>query len=378
MGRFFGLLLLVGVVGAASARGAAASGWSLQHTPNPAGATSSHLNGVSCASGSACTSVGYYDNGTTDLTLAERWNGTKWSIQKPPTPSGGTGLELTGVSCTSASACTAVGYYYNGTTDVTLAERWNGTKWSIQKPPNPTGGTDSQLDGVTCTSGSACTAVGEYYSGTAQVTLAERWNGTKWSLQTTPNPTGAPDSGLLGVSCTSKSACIAVGFAYAYATLAERWNGTKWSLQTTPNPTDSTESQLYGVSCASASACSAVGYYFSDATLTLGERWNGTKWSLQTTANPVGATASQLNGVYCTSVSACTAVGYYGNGTTDVTLAERWNGTKWSIQKPPNPTGGMDNELYGVSCSSRSACTAVGYYNNGSADRTLVERWKGG
>jgi hypothetical protein len=30
------------------------------------------------------------------------------------------------VSCASAKACTAVGGYNNGTTGVTLAERWNG------------------------------------------------------------------------------------------------------------------------------------------------------------------------------------------------------------------------------------------------------------
>jgi hypothetical protein len=44
---------------------------------------------------------------------------------------------LYGVSCTSATACTAVGYYTNsGGTDVTLAEGWNGTSWAIQVTPS--------------------------------------------------------------------------------------------------------------------------------------------------------------------------------------------------------------------------------------------------
>jgi hypothetical protein len=81
------------------------------------------------------------------------------------------------VSCTSATACTAAGFYSNATTTVTLAERWNGTTWSIQTTPNPTGGSGSTLDGVSCASAKACTAVGGYNNGTTGVTLAERWNG---------------------------------------------------------------------------------------------------------------------------------------------------------------------------------------------------------
>jgi hypothetical protein len=62
----------------------------VQSTPNPSGALFSELNGVSCASASACTAVGYYGisfNGFTynEGTLAEAWNGTTWVIQ--PTPS---------------------------------------------------------------------------------------------------------------------------------------------------------------------------------------------------------------------------------------------------------------------------------------------------
>jgi hypothetical protein len=41
------------------------------------------------------------------------------------------------------------------------------------------------LNGVSCTSVSACTAAGSYYYGAAgpRRTLIERWNGTTWQLQ---------------------------------------------------------------------------------------------------------------------------------------------------------------------------------------------------
>ena len=124
------------------------------------------LNGVSCSSTSECTAVGNYYIGMSPVMVAQRWNGTKWSTQRTPTPTGASSTALDGVSCVSASACTAVGYYNNSTASVTLAERWNGTKWSIERTPNPNGASNSELDGVSCVSASACTAVGYYINST--------------------------------------------------------------------------------------------------------------------------------------------------------------------------------------------------------------------
>jgi hypothetical protein len=53
--------------------------------------------------------------------------------------------------------------------------------------------------------------VGNYQSGKhAHVTLAERWNGTSWSIQATPNPPGLR-AGLSAVTCPSAGVCTAVG-----------------------------------------------------------------------------------------------------------------------------------------------------------------------
>jgi hypothetical protein len=269
----------------ASAAVAAASGWTIEQTPNLTGGSDIILHDVSCASASVCTAVGDYYNGIARVTLAERWDGIKWSILHTPNPTGSTDSVLLGVSCVSAGACTAVGDYYNGTADVPLAERWNGTKWSIQHAPNPIANHGVLgMPGVSCVSASACVAVGGYFNGTAWVTLAERWDGIKWSILHTPNPTVTRGGtlGLEGVSCASASACTAVGNSFngsAQVTLAERWNGTKWSTQHTPNPTDASDkTTLGGVSCASGSACTAVGDYVRGVPyvyVTLAERWTG-------------------------------------------------------------------------------------------------------
>jgi hypothetical protein len=119
------------------------------------------------------------------------------------------------VSCTSPSACVAVGDSNIDPTQVVphaLAERWDGSSWSLQATPNAPDAS-SELDGVSCTDSRACTAVGDTYGGpgTGQP-LVERWDGTSWSLERTPN---APGNFLSAVSCTSSTICTAVGGVHA-------------------------------------------------------------------------------------------------------------------------------------------------------------------
>ncbi len=55
-----------------------------------------------------------------------------------PTPAlANTGAGLNGVSCTSPSSCMAVGEFTGIGNEMTLAEAWNGTSWSVVKTPRP-------------------------------------------------------------------------------------------------------------------------------------------------------------------------------------------------------------------------------------------------
>jgi hypothetical protein len=59
-----------------------------------------------------CTAVGNYDSGTTSgtfLPLAERWNGSSWSVQQAATPVGAFYTALRAVACPTAHTCMAVG-----------------------------------------------------------------------------------------------------------------------------------------------------------------------------------------------------------------------------------------------------------------------------
>jgi hypothetical protein len=164
------------------------------------------------------------------------------------------------------------------------------------------------LSGVSCTARNACIAVGSYVSRSGNgSTLAEVWNGRSWSIQPTPNQPGSNGSALRGVSCTSASACTAVG-ATGVFTLAERWDGTSWTIQPTPGALTLIPRLSAGVSCTSARGCTAV---WSTRSRTTAANWYGNSWVLQRTASPAGAFRHTLGSVSCVPSGGCTAVGAY-------------------------------------------------------------------
>jgi hypothetical protein len=361
--------------------------WQIQSTPVLSGATNSALEAVSCSAADLCTAVGRYNNqsGRT-LTLAERWNGSTWSVQTTPDPKGAPGSESAAVACPAANACTAVGNYYPLTgNERDLAEGWNGTTWSIQPVRSPAGVESDGLYGVSCLAPYQCMAVGGYSNAGFLLSFSESWNGRALSIRPVPNPSGTISSNLNGISCLSSTSCIAVG-AYETTvgggdlTLAARWDGSTWSIQPTPNPPEAQSSAFGAVSCSGPDACTAVGDYEDSAGtfLNLAERWNGATWTVQTTPDPKGAQSSELTGVSCPAAAACTAVGsYVSRSNLYELLAERWNGKTWSRQATPNAAGADGGVFNDVACTAASACTAVGDYGAGSTQPTLVEVWNG-
>jgi len=353
--------------------------WQIQPTPNLA--QGGLLYGVACTSATSCMAVGNSGAGN----LAEQWNGASWQLLSAPSPAGAQFAVLGTVACTSASACMAAGAYIDSSGAFrALAERWNGTSWAVQPTPGLAGGVEGQLYGVACTSATGCLAVGfsspNLSTNQSPATLAERWNGSTWHVQHTPNPPGAAASNLNAASCVSRSACIAVGNTSnrrgTPLTLAQRWNGRTWRIQATPSPANG--GNLLGVSCPSRSSCLAVGGHgnpnVESPPGTLAERWNGRTWRIVPTPNPPGG-GWFLSAVSCTSPSACTAV---GNRTLTRTLAERWTGVRWQVQPTPNPGGGQNIFLASVACPAPTACTAFGLNLTGSGPLTLAERWSGG
>ena len=218
---------------------------------------------------------------------------------------------------------------------------------------------------VLCSSGTACTAVADFTTTTASGKLigaGEGWDGTRWTTQVVTKPVQQLGSGPRPILCFTapRSACTA----------APHWPAGATGV-------------IYGIpSCSSSASCTEVGEYVnaSGATLPLAEHWNGTAWSFQTVPNPADATPHDglvLSAVSCPSSTACVAVGSYSNsnGRALIPLVERWNGTKWTIQSVP-AGGGRGAGLTAVSCSSGSACTAVGHHTtSGGTEQTFAVRY---
>jgi hypothetical protein len=144
--------------------------WSHVVTPGTPPGQSAMLNAVSCTRRS-CTAVGVVGF----RQLIERWDGRIWSIERPARAPGAV---LNGVSCVSAADCVAVGGLTNGSHQA-LAERWNGTRWSTERTPTPASG--SLLWAVSCPAAADCVAVGQR----GDSPLIEQSHGTRWSIQRT-------------------------------------------------------------------------------------------------------------------------------------------------------------------------------------------------
>jgi hypothetical protein len=229
--------------------------------------------------------------------LAEHWNGTQWS--KVTTPDVATSDEkLLAVNASAASEAWAVGFQAApGAQAVPLAIHWNGTAWTAvtAPPPVPAGTTlaSSSLTGIAATSATDIWAVGNFAVAAGLNvqggTLILHYDGTAWKVINSPNGTGP--SQLFGVAATAQNDAWAVGDVIATdgsgqpaQTLVMHWNGTKWTIVTSPSV--NSNPSLLSVSAASATDVWAVGVRterVSDSevhSVSLIEHWDGATWSM--------------------------------------------------------------------------------------------------
>ena len=421
--------------------------WSIDSSPDVSGDLQNKLTSVSCPSAADCIAVGYSQDPGNEEAVVETWNGTTWTMGSPAVPSESASDDLSGITCTSISSCVAVGRNWatENSQSATLAEQWSGAEWSVVSTPNPTGILGDFLLSVSCSSATTCEAAGESFLDTNgdTETLVEQLSGGTWSLESSPNAARVTTSSLAAVACAksttpscvavgasysseedhllaiglssgawtlksipgptapaasylqaagcSTSTCVAVGYTYPVNPgesngLVYKWNGKKWSLGKSAEPAGADVTGLYGASCPSSTECIAVGDVAvgTDAENGLAsafaEEMTGSTWSAMTTPDPVGAQYVRLTGVSCSSATTCTAVGF--SKTTPesaaTAFAERLSGSRWTLQVTAAPTGATSTSLEGVACPSASVCNAVGsYVDAGGATETLIERWNG-
>jgi hypothetical protein len=324
-------------------------------------------------------------DGSTDFrTLAEHFDGRKFSVVHTPNPA--TIDRLFGVVDLAPNNVWAVGNDFNLSTlsYQTLVEHFDGTAWSVVSSPNR-GTRYDALQSVAATGSSDVWAVGATQTSGQTIrnlSLIEHFDGTAWAIVPSPNPRGETNAQLLGATALSATDVWAVGFGHGGAgTLAEHWDGRRWSIVRTPNVVQGGSNQLTSVNALATNDVWAVGssQAAGGAARTLTEHWDGSSWTIVPSPNE-GNENNWLFGVTHLSATDLWSVGVWvkqlpEGGFVNQTLTQRWNGSAWTTVASPDP--GLDNILLGTAAVGPSLILGVGGFTNSAQDTLAIANRNG-
>lgn len=340
---------------------ALAATWSVVPTPNASTGTNMFF-GVDATATTNVWAVGRADHSPNQpflRPLVARWDGSTWSLASTPALSG----QLSGVDGSAAANAFAVGTVEvplggGVVTSGPLTERWNGTAWSVVSSPTPAGSTGAALSGVKTFATTDAWAVGAYSTAAAPSTrtLIQRWNGTSWSIVPSPNPDPSRNQ-LSDVDGAAAGDVWAIGnrgddgYGGTVAGLVLRWNGSTWSnVDVAGAFSDGTLSvpRFTDVVAVSGNDVWIVGTAFHlglFAMVPFSLRWNGSTWQRSVMTS---APNSGFDGVAAISGSQVYAV---GGG-----LVARWTGAAWAAESVTVPGG-----LFDAAGTGTATVWAVGY-----------------
>ncbi|HJT55577.1 MAG TPA: hypothetical protein VJ761_03705 [Ktedonobacteraceae bacterium] len=363
-----------------------ASGSIFQIVPSPNGSkkpiSNNLLVGVTSISASDMWAVGDFNG----KTLAEHWDGAKWTLVK--SPNGKSGSQFTAVSAVSSNDVWAVGIQDTAgpaTGLRTLIEHWDGTKWKVIPSPNASSEGDD-LYAVTAISTNDVWAVGyfENDSQTLILPLLEHWDGKSWTIFQVPSVFFSINF-VYGVSAVSTSDIWAAGYTIGDGgdneNLLLHWDGTQWTVLP-PVPVQSDGNRLQAITAISSTDVWAVGEFNvnrGENSSNLALHWNGQQWSQRSVPNSGGLT-NALEGVTALASNDVWAVGLAAQPPSgfNQTLIEHWNGKSWSIAPSPNMTPQKDNPntLFAATAVSPGNIMAVGTWDSfkkgNPGERTLT------
>ena len=375
-----GVLVAAAPVGAATPRhrmGTVAAAY-----PRRAGLA--ELNDVACLDRSRCLAVGEARVGGEYRTLFERWAGSRWQVMPSPTPSNAL-LSVRSISCSSKTACLAVGYYELRNTNHfnALVERWNGRRWRMLPAPEFGIPGSHQFFAVSCPAARFCVAVGANFSRTRKgrdYAVTAVWNGTIW--RQVHRVSGGT---MEGVSCPSARSCVAIfrpgrGNHLHRLQLAEG----RWSAHVDNLVGVQSALTFRDMDCVTASSCTAVGYDYQEKAedAAAAYHWDGRTWRTLHPGPRMRLHSRDLYGVSCPAASECIAVGSTGRTSTrfpsgqNVPLVERFHAGETQMVPASTVTDSYATTLNGVACLPGGLCRGVGWHevDHGNTTHTFADQ----
>jgi hypothetical protein len=245
--------------------------WQVVSSPNPEPdpnpghyPASNELYAVHAISADDVWAVGHTFTVNNEQTLALHWDGTSW--ENVPTPHPSRYSRLRSVDAAATDDIWAVGEIDKNGKQRTLTQHYDGTSWSTVPSPNE-GLTVDYMSSVSVAAPDDVWVVGYHIAviGFDQPYQTSSWHydGVAWSLVDAPD-VNSENNYLRGVVTLRGGGAMAVGFwdtGTALLTLTERWNGTNWNIVSSPNQSDVID-ELWAVDAAQ-NQLWAVGQTFS-------------------------------------------------------------------------------------------------------------------
>ncbi len=285
------------------------------------------ITGVSCVSATQCWASAHAPSA--DGTVLGTANaGLSWSQEIPLSP----GLDQ--ISCASVSSCVAVGDTYAAwTTD-------SGAAWYATAPPGV-----ASLSDVSCPSTSYCYASGSSSSGNGVVLLTQD-HGRSWKSVSPPGSYPMWNA----ISCPSQNMCVLAGNTAIFVTINY---GKSWQQAEIP----SNVTNINTVSCYAFGfdlTCVAGGENSNSASIFLSTS-SGNSWS--ETSAP--SALAEIEGVSCANLTTCAAVGSNSSDNYAAAAFTDNGGVNWTLDSIPYYPGVSVGPLSSVSCAS-TICEAIG------------------
>jgi hypothetical protein len=311
-----------------------------------------------------------------------------WEPTQLPVPTGALrdGAGYAGpIACPKVGGCVVLGEYATAAgTDEDLIDTETADVWSSAVAPLPPGGIAAANLGpytLGCTGVGFCLGTSLYQTATSVAPEILEENGGRWTALAMPMPANASRAripSLNAMACALRGACVIVGTYDTTKGSSEGFvvtqEGRRFVALGTPVPAGPRrDSSLDGVSCSTATSCVAVGYFVgasgSREALAVSDA-AGTLAASSAVLLPSGANArpqAVLQSVSCGRSSPCVALGGYNNAAGDRfgVIDTESNGT-WTVRKMPSAPGARtaspSPRVFGITCKAGNYCLAVGQY----------------